>query len=488
MSAPIPRQVTVLVDVGSTFTKMVAVARGGLLLAREQAPSTVATDVTVGFHQALEMVRAKLPSRAKVERLVASSSAAGGLAIVAVGLVPELTMEAARRAALSAGGKVVGAFGYQITRDDTARMELLRPDLILLAGGTDGGDYECLMHNAKQLAEIRRRMPVIVAGNRTVAAEAAEILKDSGKPVRVVGNVMPELGRLDVAPARTAIQEIFIENIVHAKGLDGLLEFTDGVVMPTPLAVVKAAELISGAFPGSTKGTSDLLLVDVGGATTDVVSIGAGVPSTSGVVQRGLPEPLIKRTVEGDLGIRHNASTIVETAGEDTVARLAAIAPASLSEHLRRLEEQPARIAETGEEARLDAALSQLATRLATTRHAGWLETAYGPGGRRYLVQNGKDLSRTGLLVGTGGSIAFSKAAREILGGALAESDAPFTLKPEAPRILFDARYVLFAVGLLSESDPESATELAKLSLVEIDRGGAGAFEPSSLGPTSSDS
>jgi uncharacterized protein (TIGR01319 family) len=156
-----------LVDFGSTWTKLRALdLEGGRLLGSAQAPSTVASDINVGFDAALRALGERIGGLPGFAYRLASSSAAGGLRMVTIGLVRELTAEAARQAALGAGARLVGSFAYRLTASDVAAVEALAPDIVLLCGGTDGGNREVIRHNAHALAESARRCPVVVAGNR----------------------------------------------------------------------------------------------------------------------------------------------------------------------------------------------------------------------------------------------------------------------------------------------------------------------------------
>lgn len=313
--------ITLAVDFGSTYTKLVAIdCDDELLVGTAQSPTTVADGVMIGLERALERLEASSGvKRRDIAQCVASSSAAGGLRMVAIGLVPDLTAEAARRAALGAGAKVLRVFAYELSRRDVEEIAQLAPDMILLSGGTDGGERKTIVKNASALAAMGLRVPVVVAGNRAAQDEVEAILRRGGLQCAVVDNVLPELDRLNVEPAQAAIRSIFMERITHAKGLDKAPAFVGRIVMPTPMAVLEGARLLSAGDDSSAWG--DLVVVDVGGATTDVHSIGSGAPSTPALVPRGLPEPYAKRTVEGDLGIRSNAPTIVDTAG---IARVVA--------------------------------------------------------------------------------------------------------------------------------------------------------------------
>ena len=123
-------------------------------------------------------------------------------------------------AALGAGAKLTGAFSYGLTPDDITEIEAQAPDIILLAGGTDGGNADVILENAGRLAASAVACPIVVAGNREATPDAQAVLEKAGKPVTVTANVMPEFGTLDVEPARDAIRKVFIDRIVHAKGID----------------------------------------------------------------------------------------------------------------------------------------------------------------------------------------------------------------------------------------------------------------------------
>ncbi|HYA30108.1 MAG TPA: glutamate mutase L, partial [Acidobacteriota bacterium] len=236
----------ILIDFGSTFTKVTAVdLTEAQVIGRSQSPSTVLTDVREGLLRALTLLHEKHSVFAERPKnlliladniVLASSSAAGGLRITVVGNVPGLTVEAANQAALGAGAKIVGSTAFKLNADKITEIEALRPDMILLTGGVDGGDSDTILHNARLLARSPLSVPMVAAGNRAAAGEVAGILKRSGKEVRVVDNVMPKAGKLAVESAREAIREIFMARITQAKGLDALTGMVP-VVLPTPMAV-----------------------------------------------------------------------------------------------------------------------------------------------------------------------------------------------------------------------------------------------------------
>jgi len=404
---------------------------------------------------------------------LASSSAAGGLKMVTVGLVKELTAEAARFAALGAGARLAETFANRLSRRDVARIIAHEPDIILLAGGTDGGNAEVIEHNAELLAATELTCPIIVAGNRSAADAVEEILRGAGKDVRVADNVMPALGTLEIESARAAIRDVFIERIVQAKGLDRAHDFFDTLAMPTPAAVLEAARLLSEGTRGR-EGLGPLLLVDIGGATTDVHSVASGAPTEGGVLQRGLPEPYLKRTVEGDLGMRHNAGAIVEAAGRDAMLALAGTADPDIETLLARIAGDVERLPADEEERAFDAALARSAIRIAVTRHAGTVEIVHTVNGP-VASQQGKDLRLLATVIGTGGALVYGSDPFSILSGCLYNANEPDSLRPREPALMIDKEYALYAAGLLAEVDPEGAFDFALASLEPV--GGSPAKE-----------
>ena len=318
-----------LIDFGSTYTKVTAVdVDAPRLLGTANSYTTVQTDIMNGLADALSKLEKKTGRLDFCERY-ACSSAAGGLRMLASGLVPELTAEAAKTASLGAGAKVLKTYAFKLTEDDAEEIRAINPDIFLLVGGTDGGNSETIVYNAKILKEIGGDFPVILAGNRNAARECERIL--SGREVHICENVMPKFGVLNIEPAQREIREVFLNRIVRAKGLTQASELIKGIMMPTPSAVMDAMKLLAEGTK-SQKGLGDLVAVDVGGATTDIYSVAEGLPDDPRTSLRGLPEPYIKRTVEGDIGMRYSIRGIIDAAGLERVAQTAGLTPERLSE------------------------------------------------------------------------------------------------------------------------------------------------------------
>lgn len=454
-----------LVDFGSTWTKVRAVdLESARVVGTAQGPSTVTTDVTAGLHAALARLREAIGAVDRWRWRLGTSSAAGGLRMVTVGLVRELTAEAARRAALGAGARLVGSHAGRLTRGDLQALAAVPPDLLLLCGGTDGGNRDVIVHNARALAGAGLHCPIVVAGNREAADEVAECLPQAV----IAGNVMPELNVLDTEPARTAIREVFMLRIVQAKGIAGARALLDDVLMPTPAAVLEAARLLADGLPDdpARPGLGPLVVLDPGGATTDVHSIGEGEPTLPGMVRMGLPEPHAKRTVEGDLGMRHNAQGIVDEVGEAAFAAESGLAPERVRELLAAVAADVERLPRSDAEHAFDQALGRGALRLAMRRHAGRTETVYTANGPAQVL-HGKDLGGVRTVIGTGGVLVAAARPGALLAAALADPARPNELLPRRAICLVDRDYVLYGAGLLAAVEPRAAHDLARASLVE---------------------
>lgn len=451
-------------DVGSTFTKLTAVDLDSLeVIGRARAFTTIETNVMEGFQAAEAEIEAQC-GRLPYEARLASSSAAGGLKMVAIGLVPDLTAQAARLAAANAGAKVLRTYAYKLSRSEIGEIVDLKPDMLLLCGGLDGGNQEVITHNARGLAESSLNCPLVAAGNKSAADELKDILGRYPGEVIFKPNVMPAIDSLNIEPAQAAIRDLFIRNIISAKGLDELQSRLSAEIIPTPLAVLKAAALLSRGLE-KTPGLGDLMVFDVGGATTDVYSLAEGLPTRSRACLRGFREPWAKRTVEGDLGLRYSLPSLIEAAGEADIARRLGIDEKEVEawalncgRHLDLVPEE----ASLGQ--RIDQELAAEAVRLSMARHCGRLETVYTIEGPCF-VQTGKDLSEVLYVIGTGGPIINSLNPALALKGALRGPEDIDLLKPVAPKLLVDRKYILSAMGLLSQLEPEAALALMMAEL-----------------------
>jgi uncharacterized protein (TIGR01319 family) len=449
-----------LVDIGSTFTKVVAVdLLKEEIVSRVEYPSTVEDDVTIGLRKALERIEKQVGS-VEGQEVLACSSAAGGLRVVSIGLVPELSSEAAKRAALGAGARIVGHHSFKLTSAEIRQIEDVRPDLLLLAGGTDGGNESTIIHNARMLSRSKIGAPIVIAGNKSARDEIEQIFNSSLKVVKFVRNVMPEIGKLEVEDCREGIRQVFMQNIVKAKGIDKARQLVKEIIMPTPVAVLNAAILLSQGGGGE-DGLGEIIVVDVGGATTDVDSVARGIPTQGGVLVKGLPEPFAKRTVEGDLGVRRNIDVLLQIGKEKGMVLDEGVISAFRS--------QPNLTPKNQQEFSVDADLARIAVGTAFERHVGKIEKMYGPMGEM-LIQVGKDLSEVTKVVGTGGPIAFSSSPEGILREVIADSENPYLLKPKRVDFYVDEKYIIYAMGLLGQKEPGKALRIMKKYLKSVKR------------------
>ena len=450
-------------DFGSTFTKLTAIdPASGQIIAFARAFTTIDTDIMDGFSQALADIKAQCGLNT-FDQKFAASSAAGGLKMMASGLVPDLTAKAARLAAASAGAKVLNTYAYELTPADVAEIETIAPDIILLCGGIDGGNTEVLLKNANTLAHTCGHFQVIIAGNRSAADQALTVLTALGKPAVVCDNVMPQFGKLNIAPAKAAIRDIFIKSIIAAKGLDKAQAFMDASIIPTPLAVLNGARLLSQGVTdaaGEIPGMGELMLFDIGGATTDVYSIASGLPHNPHVYLQGLQEPFDKRTVEGDIGMRYSLAAMVDTLlKENPYPQFAHGVTLEAVQTWAAMCQASPGILPTGEYESyrpVDLALAKEAIRLAAARHVGTTETTYTPAGET-IIQTGKDLTQVKTVIGTGGALIGATAWEDILSAATYHPGDLNLLKPLAPKLLLDHQYAFSALGLLGDHHPRLA-------------------------------
>jgi uncharacterized protein (TIGR01319 family) len=430
------------VDVGSTFTKAALVDLDGRLLGTASSPTTLATDVMEG----VDACRAELAATDDVPAL-ACSSAGGGLRLAVVGYEREVTAEAGHRVGLSAGARVSHVAAGPLAAPGLRDLVDSLPDVVLLVGGTDGGNAEILLHNAAALAGSHLDVPVVAAGNVDARDDVVALLRDGAKTVYPTANVLPVIGRLDPGPARTTIREVFIRHVIGGKGLSRRADFPSSVRAATPDAVLAGVELLADGA-ADVPGAGDVLVVDVGGATTDVYSV-VTPQGEDAVLRRGVVEVMWRaRTVEGDLGMRWNAPGVVEAAADERL--LSSGEETTLRPAAERRAADPSYLVATDEEQEVDARLAELAVTVALRRHG----------------RGGKDLRGVSLVVGSGGVFRHADTATRarILQPAVRDFGGGWSV-PERARTTVDASYVLAAAGLLAAEHPRAAALLLRRCL-----------------------
>jgi uncharacterized protein (TIGR01319 family) len=439
--------VAVCVDFGSTFTKalLVDLATGAVLAAAEH-PTTLETDVLDGYDACLAVLTAADP-RATTAQVLACSSAGGGLRIAVVGNEELVTAEAGRRVALSSGGKVVAV--RAVAGGDELDVVRDAPDVVLLTGGTDGGNSEVIVRAARGLVEAGWRGPVVVAGNVDARDEVAAILAEV--PHVLADNVVPQIGVLAPGSARAAIREVFLSHVIGGKHLSARADFTRMVRGATPDVVLTGVELLA-------REVGEVVVVDVGGATTDVHSVVEVDPEQAELARDVVAPTPVNRTVEGDLGLRWSAVSTVEEAGLPDLADAA-----------QRRREEPGFLPVTEAEHDEDEAIARAAVALAVRRHAGRSRVVVSPEGR-VVERTGVDLREVNLLVGSGGVLRHGRAgvADRVLGSSVGQ-DGDWQL-PAHARVVVDTDYVLAAAGLLADEHPDAARRLVGRLTVTLTR------------------
>jgi uncharacterized protein (TIGR01319 family) len=428
-----------------------------------QAATSVAEgDVRIGLRGAIDdLCRKKGIESLEYGEMLATSSAAGGLKMTVHGLVYDMTAKAAREAALGAGAVLKMVTAGLLRESDLAQLEALRPNIIMIAGGVDHGERETALANARRIRELELNIPVIYAGNIDNQAEIKKIFDGGGGTASgsgggapyIVENVYPRIDCLNVEPARKVIQAVFEEHIVHAPGMEHIRELVGGPIIPTPGAVMEAAKLLYEA-----PAFGDLMVLDVGGATTDVHSVTSGSEEISRMLMA--PEPLAKRTVEGDLGVFVNRMNLIELIGKPELE-------ARIGFPLDGVLESYRAIPQTEHEIRFVEALTAEAVRLAFARHAGALRHVYGPEGRSTLAE-GKDLTQIQYIIGTGGALTRLPHRLELLRSITKQDKRGLLLSPpESAAILVDNDYIMASLGVLSKAHPEAALHLLTKSFYQ---------------------
>ncbi|MBB6479810.1 methylaspartate mutase accessory protein GlmL [Spirochaeta isovalerica] len=450
------------IDIGSTWTKgaLFTVREGKLVVENRETTATTTDDLSIGFREILGRLRLTAYGDTPV---LCSSSAHGGLKITAIGIVPDLTLESARLAALSAGGKLTKAFSYRLNSSDIKEIEASLPDIVLLTGGTDGGNRSYILHNAELLAKSNLDCTILYAGNRDLQDEVKNIL--IRKKLLIAANVLPDLNNPSPQEARDVIRETFMSTIIQGKGLQSIVKLTGSAPVPTPAAVFDYVTLLDRekAFEG------DFSFIDMGGATTDYYSAVSFV-SGEKVIRKGIREPRIKRSVEGDLGMRVSALSALESDRMTLEAEVESrgLNPDDFLVYLNKVSTMTEYIPVDAEEKRFDALLAGFCTANATTRHGGTRREVYTTSGSAF-IERGRNLKNIKTIIGTGGYLA-------------ALDDDPFRhypvpavtiegeeiLSPAEYRYYRDERYLIPLLANAARLYPKEAAASLKPNLAEI--------------------
>ncbi|NLV76287.1 MAG: DNA mismatch repair protein MutL [Tissierellia bacterium] len=444
-----------IAEIGSTTTVVNAFNLNPCpsFLGQGQAPTTVEEgDVNIGLESAIFQLAKNLgTNNIEYDEILATSSAAGGLRMTVHGLVYDMTVKAAKEAALGAGANIKYITAGKLRKSDLKKIKEINPNIILIAGGVDYGERDTALYNSELIASLELNIPVIYAGNIENQQEVEEIFSDKKSQLYIVENVYPKIDELNIEPTREIIQKVFEEHIIHGPGMEKLKDMITGPIMPTPGAVMEASKLLYEYI-------GDLMTIDVGGATTDVHSVTPGSDEINRILIN--PEPLAKRTVEGDLGVYVNMHNIVDMVGKEDLAKELNISMEELNELIENYKPIP--------EERLEKYfVERLALHgaiVATKRHAGRLRYLYGPGGKK-TVAEGKDLTMVKTIIGTGGPLTQLPNRIDILRQIPLSNKGHELLPNNEVNILIDSRYIMASLGVMSKKYPHEALELLKLSL-----------------------
>lgn len=463
-------------DCGSTTTKaiLIELADGAYRLrVRGEAPTTVEApyeDVTVGVLNAVREVE-ELSGRtlirdgriirpeeggAGVDAYVSTSSAGGGLQVMVVGLVRSMTAESAQRAALGAGAIVMDVIALDDGRRDYERIERmreLRPDMILISGGTDGGEVRRVVEMAELVAAANPQarlgasyeLPVIFAGNMDAREPVREALERATQ-LTVVENLRPSMEAENLGPARGEIQELFLQHVMaQAPGYPKLMDWTDADIMPTPAAVGELVQAVA-----RREEVDNVVGVDIGGATTDVFSVF---------------DETFNRTVSANLGMSYSISNVLAEAGLQSILRWVAAHPdpRRLGNDIRNKMIRPTTIPQHLLGLKVEQAVAREALRLAFEQHkllASELKgvqrqrdiaDAFGAGGAETLV----DMMALDLIVGSGGVLSHAPRRSQ---AAMMMIDA---FEPEGvTRLRVDSIFMMPQLGVLSTIHEQAAMDV----------------------------
>jgi uncharacterized protein (TIGR01319 family) len=415
-----------------------------------EAPTSVLEgDVRVGLRGAIDdLCRRHGFDDLEYEEMLATSSAAGGLSMTVHGLVWDKSSRAAKEAALGAGGIVHAVTAGKLRRGDLEKISEIHPKLLLLAGGLEGGETDTVIYNARQLARLEYKMPVIYGGNRDAADQVRDILSD--RDVYPVENVYPAANQLNIEPCRAVVQRAYEEHITQGPGMEHVRDLVSGPIIPTPGAVMECAKLLHDCI-------GNVMVLDCGGATTDVHSVTEDSEEMKKLIQD--PEPFAKRTVEGDLGVYVNRYNVIDLIGMEQLRQ--DLPDIDVDAALESYEAIPRTAAETA----LVERLAKECVLRAVERHAGTVRYIEGKSGTLTIAE-GKDLTQVQYIVGTGGAMTRLPHRVEIMKDIPAHSQRGLRLFPEDKvRVLVDNDYIMASLGVLSKEYREAAIQLLEQSL-----------------------
>jgi len=447
-------------EIGSTTTVVNAFNQletdNPVFLAQGQAPTSVKEgDVNIGLQAAIEDMKKNLHIENEdinYKHMLATSSAAGGLRMTVHGLVYDMTVKAAKEAALGAGANIHLVTSGKLTKVDMLKLDKIKPNIILIAGGVDYGERETAIYNSEMIAASDLDIPVIYAGNSAVQDDVKLIFEaySKEKNLHIVPNVYPKIDILNIEPTREVIQNVFEKHIIEAKGMEKIREMVNGTIIPTPGAVMKASKILKDEI-------GDLVTIDVGGATTDIHSVTEGTEKVQKVLVE--PEPIAKRTVEGDLGVFINKKNVAEMVKIERLTKELEMSSEEIEEFIN----SDMAIPESEKHKRFIERLTKEAVIVSINRHAGGYRTYFG--GKSQTLAFGKDLTAVKWIIGTGGALTRLPAREKILSEIALSNKGDKLLPTAEAKILIDNDYIMASLGVLSSLYKEASIKLLFKSL-----------------------
>ncbi len=448
-------------EIGSTITIVNAFngmgTKAPYLAGQGFAPTTVQEgDVIIGLNGAINSLKKNLKTKELTwNRFLASSSAAGGLIMTVHGLVYDMTVRAAKEAALGAGANIHQVTAGKMRKTELNKLVSINPNIIMLAGGVDYGERDTVLYNAEKIAHLNLKIPIIYAGNIQNREEIKDILSGSGSKLYIAQNVYPSIDRMDIKESRKIIQQVFEEHIIHAPGMGKIRSLVDGHIIPTPGAVMEATRFLKDEL-------GDLITFDVGGATTDVHSVTDGSEDIKKI--QIYPEPDAKRTVEGDLGVYINRMNLLKLTDKKDLSQKTGIDEDRLQDAVKALKAVP----ESDLEISIVRELTYTALSIGLHRHVGKYRDSFATGGKKSVAM-GRDLTALNCIVGTGGALTRLGFGFNLIKEVFFDANK-FDLLPKVlPKVLIDNTYIMASLGVLTSEFPEDVTLLFKRYLEETD-------------------
>lgn len=441
-----------IAEIGSTTTLINGFNIEGKpkYLGQGQSDTTVLEgDVNIGLKNAIEDLRKNLKtSSIEYNELMATSSAAGGLRMTVHGLVYDMTVKAAKEAALGAGANIKQITAGKLRESDLDRIKEIEPNIILIAGGVDYGERETGIYNSQLIKSLDLNIPVIYAGNIENQDEVREIFNDTNYELFIVDNVYPRIDELNIDPTRRVIQDVFEKHIIHAKGMEDIRSIVTGNILPTPGAVMNGSRILY-------EDIGDLMTIDIGGATTDIHSVTDGSDEISRILIS--PEPFAKRTVEGDLGVYINFKNILERIDKAEIQNELNISSKELEDINNNFQPIPGNDLER----KYVELLSFYSAKEAIYRHVGRLRDIYGPSGKETIAE-GKDLTKVKYIIGTGGPLTKLPNMSEKLENLINSVHGNYLLPDRNSTVLIDEKYIMASLGIMAKKYPEVALKLLR--------------------------